>query len=141
MHVREIGDQTDWNLFAHVESQAQRKSRDLTSLRFQLLRGPSEVRQAISANVDGRIVPQNERPLLPSDTAKKPRSLAQPPGIYNVPQGWHQASSTLQAWSLPGLSSPSRLRRPLAPPDLLPKCHLPLKQVTEELALACAENA
>ena len=33
------------------------------------------------------------------------------------------------------LSSPSRLRRPLVPPELLPRCHVRLKQVS-----ACAEN-
>ena len=79
---------------------------------------------------------QSRGPNLDSDTASTRSVSPSHPGMFNVPQGWYSASSTLRVRSLPSLSSPSRLRRSLASPVLLPRRHLHLKQVNEKFNIS-----
>ena len=57
-------------------------------------------RHAISAHVHRRIVPQTNYHLH-FDTAQNHAISTSCTGMFHARQGWHQASSTLQAWSLP----------------------------------------
>ena len=79
--------------------------------------------------------------------AKSHAVSPQSPGIkFDVSQAWYRSEIDASTKQHPlnkrgrSLSSPSRLRKPLAPPDPLPRCRLHLEQVNEEWARACAKN-
>ena len=103
---------------------AQRKSRDLTGLRLQLLRGSAEVGKPSVASVDGG-VHQKERPPLPSDTAK---NHAVSPSCLVYLTCFRGGNSFIHSPRMDApFSSPSRLHKSLAPPDPLLRCYFSLR--------------